>query len=276
MSASGAVTDTISYDAYGNLLAHNGVNAVEYLYAAMQYDAAIGQYYDHARYYDASSGRFTSRDSYDGQTNDPITENHYLYANADPIDRIDPNGLASLGEEVGDIGIMGQLQTLQLQAVNFAGAVAARNAAAFAAGSAALGRYLNDIGVGAQAFALRVINLFPSLAGNIQAEVQTVQSAGATTSSRMDYVITLGTKILQLEVKYNIPDKLGGAFTRLSNQIINMVNSTGQAVVWSLNKPSAADVERVRNAVGPINSRRVDFVHGIFGLYQYLKTFFQL
>ncbi len=57
------------------------------------------------RYYDASAGRFTSRDSYDGQTTDPITENHYVYAGADPANSVDPNGHVSLGEEIGNISI---------------------------------------------------------------------------------------------------------------------------------------------------------------------------
>ncbi len=85
----------------------------EFLYAGTQFDSPIGQYYDHARDYDASAGQFTSRDSYNGELADPITENHYLYAGADPVENVDPSGhfdaidvlsAISLGVNIGFTG----------------------------------------------------------------------------------------------------------------------------------------------------------------------------
>ena len=91
-SSAGAVTDTFSYDAYGNLIASSGMPVNPYLFTGQRFDAAIGQYYLRARAYSPLNGDFSSRDSYDGQTDDPITLNHHTYAGGDPIGNIDPSG----------------------------------------------------------------------------------------------------------------------------------------------------------------------------------------
>ncbi|MBP0042422.1 MAG: hypothetical protein J7545_10670, partial [Roseofilum sp. SBFL] len=62
-------------------------------------DEGLGQYYLRQRYYDASTGRFTRRDTYEGRLNEPITLNKYLYANGNPVSYVDPSGFYSL--EIG-------------------------------------------------------------------------------------------------------------------------------------------------------------------------------
>ena len=93
-NASGTVTDTYTYDPYGNpiAIASTGTTSNEYQYAGYQFDTVTGEDYLRARYYDAAAGQFTSRDDYDGSTDDPITENHYAYASADPINLVNPSG----------------------------------------------------------------------------------------------------------------------------------------------------------------------------------------
>ncbi|MFE1692297.1 RHS repeat-associated core domain-containing protein [Streptomyces sp. C-3] len=54
-----------------------------------------GLYHFAARYYDPNIGRFTSQDP-SGQEKNP-----YLYAEGDPVNRIDPTGLLSVGDVVG-------------------------------------------------------------------------------------------------------------------------------------------------------------------------------
>jgi RHS repeat-associated protein len=51
-----------------------------------------------ARYYNPSTGRFMSRDPEDGQAKDPASLHKYLYANGDPVNRIDPRGHGALVE----------------------------------------------------------------------------------------------------------------------------------------------------------------------------------
>ncbi|MCC8043407.1 MAG: AHH domain-containing protein [Oscillospiraceae bacterium] len=92
---SGVVTDTYTYDAFGNLLDSTGNTENCYLYCGEQFDEATGLYYLRARYMDTSTGRFISQDSYAGDINDPVSLHKYLYANANPVMYSDPSGYSA-------------------------------------------------------------------------------------------------------------------------------------------------------------------------------------
>ena len=92
---SGVVTDTYSYDAFGNLLKSKGNTENCYRYCGEQFDETTGLYYLRARYMDTSTGRFISQDSYSGSISDPISLHKYLYANANPVTYSDPSGCLS-------------------------------------------------------------------------------------------------------------------------------------------------------------------------------------
>ena len=63
VNASGAVIDHIVYDSYGNILSETSPsNGDRFKFTGMEWDAAIGQYYDHARWYGAGVGRFHGQD----------------------------------------------------------------------------------------------------------------------------------------------------------------------------------------------------------------------
>jgi RHS repeat-associated protein len=51
------------------------------------------------RFYDAGVGRFTRRDTYEGNLFTPLTLNKYIYANANPSLFVNPTGLASTIEQ---------------------------------------------------------------------------------------------------------------------------------------------------------------------------------
>ena len=102
---SGVVTDTYSYDAFGNLLKSTGSTKNCYRYCGEQFDETTGLYYLRARYMDTSTGRFISQDSYAGSISDPVSLHKYLYANANPVTYTDPSGYYSLEDvEVGTAG----------------------------------------------------------------------------------------------------------------------------------------------------------------------------
>jgi RHS repeat-associated protein len=61
-------------------------------YRAEQYDSDLGLYYLRARYYNPNTGRFMSRDPYDGDAKIPATLHKYLYAGGDPVNLKDPTG----------------------------------------------------------------------------------------------------------------------------------------------------------------------------------------
>ncbi|MBX3038548.1 MAG: hypothetical protein KF758_16680, partial [Anaerolineales bacterium] len=88
---SSAVLMTQSYDPYGNVMSSNGsVNSI-YGYTGEQTDLT-GNVYLRARYYNPTDGRFLSRDTWDGDINNPLSLNKWMYVEGNPINRIDPSG----------------------------------------------------------------------------------------------------------------------------------------------------------------------------------------
>ena len=91
--STGAVTDTYDYDAFGNLISSTGTTPNNYLFAGEQFDAALGIYYNRARYYDQRQGRFWTMDTTEGSQEDPLTLHKYLYSADAPVNLLDPSGL---------------------------------------------------------------------------------------------------------------------------------------------------------------------------------------
>jgi RHS repeat-associated protein len=97
----GAVTDTYDYDAFGNLISSTGTTPNNYLFAGEQSDPALGIYYNRARYYDQRIGRFWTIDTWEGNDDEPLSLHKYIYAQANPVDYLDPSGY--LGETLDTI-----------------------------------------------------------------------------------------------------------------------------------------------------------------------------
>ncbi|MCC3595807.1 MULTISPECIES: putative Ig domain-containing protein [unclassified Microcoleus] len=112
-NASGVVTDTYSYDAFGNLIGVSGGTKNDYLFAGEQFDSNLDQYYLRQRYYNQNSGRFTRRDAYEGTLEDPMSLHKYLYAHANPVTYTDPTGLFSAGEAQAAADIANTLAGIQ-------------------------------------------------------------------------------------------------------------------------------------------------------------------
>jgi RHS repeat-associated protein len=97
-NAAGTITDSYDYDAWGQLLNTTGTTQNPYLYTGEQYDPALGLYHLRARMMNPLTGRFWNMDTYEGHQTDPASLHKYLYANADPVQGIDPSGNFSLVE----------------------------------------------------------------------------------------------------------------------------------------------------------------------------------
>jgi RHS repeat-associated protein len=97
-NAAGAVTDTYSYDAYGNLMRSSGVTENDYGYRGEQFDFNLGMQYLRARYYDSSTGRFASTDPFEGRQEQPVSRHRYIYGNDNPVVYSDPSGLISMSD----------------------------------------------------------------------------------------------------------------------------------------------------------------------------------
>jgi RHS repeat-associated protein len=91
-NATGQITATYTYDAFGNLIAQTGTTPNTHLYRGEVFDIVTGLYDLRARYMDTATGRFASTDPYAGDLSLPITLNRYLYASVDPVNSLDPSG----------------------------------------------------------------------------------------------------------------------------------------------------------------------------------------
>src|SRR5262249_31279164 len=92
--ASGSVTGTYTYDAFGNLTGSGGPAAGTnpYRYRGERVDAASGQYELRAPGDDPTNGRVLRADPEPGPPDDPLTLHRYLYAGTDPVNMADPTG----------------------------------------------------------------------------------------------------------------------------------------------------------------------------------------
>ncbi len=93
--ASGAVVDSYAYTPYGVLLKHNGSNQQPFTFAGrfgIRREVSVGLYQMRARYYDAVTARFLSRDPSWPRIGAWAGLNPYLYAMNDPVNYVDVNG----------------------------------------------------------------------------------------------------------------------------------------------------------------------------------------
>ncbi|WP_308284117.1 RHS repeat-associated core domain-containing protein [Streptomyces buecherae] len=98
----GNKVDTYTYSPRGVRLLAQSSEPVDQPYRfAGNYQDPTGLYHLQARYYDANIGRFTQPDP-SGQEQNP-----YLYAEGDPVNRIDPTGTISLSGVMDTVGKAG-------------------------------------------------------------------------------------------------------------------------------------------------------------------------
>ncbi len=111
-AAAGEPAGTYGYDAFGTLVSQTGDVDNSILYAGYQYDFETGLYYLNARYYDSTTGRFITEDTYVGRYYDPLSLNRYTYCQNNPVRYTDPSGHvfftilagALIGAAVGAVG----------------------------------------------------------------------------------------------------------------------------------------------------------------------------
>ncbi len=93
----GLVTDSYAYTPYGTLLQHDGSNGQPFTFVGAsgirQEDGSGELYQMRARYYDANTASFLSRDPVWPNINNPKALNPYSYANQEPINTVDVTGL---------------------------------------------------------------------------------------------------------------------------------------------------------------------------------------
>ncbi|MBL4828265.1 MAG: hypothetical protein JKY66_11245 [Spongiibacteraceae bacterium] len=115
----GIITDSYDYEAFGEVLNQTGTTENNYKFTGEQYDQDLNQYYLRARYYNQNNGRFTQQDTWMGNNHDPITLHKYLYANADPVNYIDPTGNFTIGSLMTAVNVLSTLATTAQTSYNF-------------------------------------------------------------------------------------------------------------------------------------------------------------
>ncbi len=108
-NASGLVTDTYIYDAFGRTIGQIGSTGNLYLFAGEQRDHVTGLDYLRARWMNPAIGRFYGMDRFSGVLRNPVTLHRFLYANANPVNFVDPTGYFSLSEQMTTTAIMGKI-----------------------------------------------------------------------------------------------------------------------------------------------------------------------
>jgi RHS repeat-associated protein len=99
-NSAGTITDTYDFDSFGNKINSTGTTPNNYLYRGEQFDPDLNLYYLRARYYNPLTGRFMSRDAYDGLPWLPVTLHRYLYAGGEPVNLADPSGRTTVEFEL--------------------------------------------------------------------------------------------------------------------------------------------------------------------------------
>ena len=94
--ATGAISKSYTYDAFGVEKNIDDSDTNAFRYCGEYYDSESGTIYLRARYYNPTTGRFISRDSYAGKNSDPLSLNLYTYCYNNPLIYIDPSGHLSL------------------------------------------------------------------------------------------------------------------------------------------------------------------------------------
>ena len=149
----GEITDRYTYDAFGILLDHHGTSPNDYLYCGEKFDISTGLYHLRARFMDPSIGRFLTGDIYEGQNPDPASLHKYLYANADPVNLLDPSGRMSMGEIMTTVAVASMFSATIANAPGpmdrtYAGDVIGADVMVNIVGGQLLGRYLIGPAIG--------------------------------------------------------------------------------------------------------------------------------
>jgi RHS repeat-associated protein len=90
VDGSGNALDHVVYDSFGNIVTEtNASNGDQFKYAEMQFDPVIGIYYDEARFYSSTTGRFIRLDPLGFPSGDA---NLYRYVANSSTNYVDPSG----------------------------------------------------------------------------------------------------------------------------------------------------------------------------------------
>jgi RHS repeat-associated protein len=91
------IVEKFTYDVWGNIIDSQTIDNLpseltDFYFASYYYEATAKLYILGPRAYDPELGRFLSKDPLPGEINDRLSQNEYIYAVNDPVNKIDPTG----------------------------------------------------------------------------------------------------------------------------------------------------------------------------------------
>jgi len=98
-NTTGAITYASAYDPYGVVASTSGSSQTSYGYTN-EYTSQ-GLIYLRSRVYFPESGRFTTKDTWEGDVNYPLSLNKWNYVEGNPINFVDPKGRSSVSLNFG-------------------------------------------------------------------------------------------------------------------------------------------------------------------------------
>ena len=115
--ASGAITNTYVYEAFGTAIVSNAPISNTLMFAGQWRDPDIKLDNNDARWWDPNLGRFVTLDTDEGQQEDPLSLHKYLYCQANPVNMVDPTGRdGSYVETLSATMIQGALYSMGISA----------------------------------------------------------------------------------------------------------------------------------------------------------------
>ncbi len=88
----GAIVLAKNYDPYGTEVSAVGSGLSSYGFTGEMTDST-GLTYLRARYYESGTGRFLTRDMWEGDVNSPMSFNRWMYVQGNPVNYTDPTGM---------------------------------------------------------------------------------------------------------------------------------------------------------------------------------------
>jgi RHS repeat-associated protein len=256
----GAVTDAYTYTAFGELLSHSGTDPQPYAFAGEPYDPNAGFQYHRARWMDPRAGRFLGMDPWRGNHFEPSSLHRYLYAHVNPTNNVDPSGRETLPQ---------QLTALASKVTLFIANVGLAARAAFQQGGPVLGEFFQSLGRYAQARASDVLYFYQRVNPDL-----TVEEEVAAGAKVVDFLLRSRQVVWWLEAKYGLPWRAGEALTRMGNQLrAAIATGRGEVALWAMRAPTSAQQELLKKELGN-DAHRVRLIHGIEGLWEFLKQVF--
>jgi len=250
--SSGNESDSYTYDAFGNLLSETGATENSYLFAGEQFESSLDQYYLRARYVDQNTGRFTQMDEYQGVILNPITLQKYLYANADPVNGIDPSGYVTLSELTATMNNIARNTTRA--AYNFS--KGARRAG---------GRLMNQIGKKAEDAVERIVKEC------IKPKKLKKHKKIKGSNRQLDLIASAENAVLNIEVKSKIPKYGSSALRRLKEQLLASQKAGNKVKVVGADKISNKTLEDTIGYLqrAGVDMKGVDIYNGLISFAQW-------